>query len=119
LALVARQADQLVVSRQHIDVVPGHPDALSAAEFLFPETVAGSKIDRYHSSAIAGRINSAPIDHRPSADICQGRDGADIARRSQVVGPQWPTGFDGECVDLTGRIRGHDAFTVDGRACPA
>src|SRR3974377_1933625 len=34
LALVARQADQLVVGRQDINIIPGHPKAVGAAEFV-------------------------------------------------------------------------------------
>jgi hypothetical protein len=42
---------------------------MSAAEFLFPGTLAASEIDRGHSSAMTGGIDPAAVDDRPPANI--------------------------------------------------
>src|SRR5207237_3397451 len=80
LTLVPREADQLVVVGQHEDVIPGHPETVGTAEFLFPRSFAASEVDRCHPSAMAGGIDPPAVDDRPSAHIGESGDRIDAAR---------------------------------------
>src|SRR6266851_7006856 len=116
LTFVPRQTHQLVVVRQNVNVVSGHPKAVSAAELQLPSPFAASEVDRRHPTAMAGGIHPATIDDRPTADVGESGDRIDSARRRKIVGPYRPSGFDRERVELTGRIGGHDDLAFDCRA---
>ncbi len=90
LALVARQADQLVVVGQHKKIIADDPRAVAAGDLLFPDPVAGAQIDRRHAPAMADRENPAAIDDRAAADVGEPRHRIDVAGRGQIVRPQRP-----------------------------
>src|SRR5437764_11686024 len=75
LALVAGEAYQLVVVRQHINIVARDPRAMSAAEVFLPRALPGPQIDCRKPAAMARGEDPAAIEDGPPADVGQARNG--------------------------------------------
>jgi hypothetical protein len=82
-----RQTTSLVLVMT-IEEVAGDPGHLRAAEAVVPDAAAAAQIDRRHDAAIADRDHPVAVDHRPAADVGQGRDRVAAGAPGEIVAPE-------------------------------
>src|SRR6516165_8690228 len=113
LAVLAREAEQLLIRGQHIDIVAGDPGRLAAAEIRIPDARARLQVEGGDGAAVADGDGGIAIDDGAAADIRQRRDGAAADLAGEGVAPQSAARIRAQAIDLAGAIDHDDLVFGD------